>query len=107
MQTEKCNICLFSLGNTDYFSVLGTEKPTKVNEFRPISLCNVIYKVISKCIVSRLKGIMETVISENQGAFVGGRQIIFDNVMVCFEGIHSSYHEAGPVWKWGICRSKK
>ena len=64
------------------------DKPTMVNEFRPISLCNVAYKVISKCVVSRLKGHMEKVISENQRAFVGGRQI-FDNVMVCFEGIHT------------------
>ena len=90
-------LCLGVLNNGDPVSELNdtiitlipkVDKPTKVNEFRPISLCNVIYKIISKCLVSRLKGIMEVVISENQGAFFGGRQI-FDNVMVCFEGIHT------------------
>ena len=64
------------------------DKATKVSEFRPISLCNVIYKIVSRCLVVRLKVHMEELIAENQWAFVGGRQI-FDNVMICFEGIHS------------------
>ena len=44
--------------------------------------------MVSKCLVMRLKAFMGEIIAENQGAFVGGRQI-FDNIMVCFEGIHT------------------
>jgi hypothetical protein len=64
------------------------DKADKFSDFRPISLCNVMYKIVSRCLVWRMKGFMEKIISENQWAFVGGRQI-FDNVMVCFEGIHT------------------
>ena len=33
--------------------------PDNVNQFRPTSLCNVIYKVISKILVNRLKPLMD------------------------------------------------
>lgn len=59
-----------------------------MSKFRPISLCNVVYKLVAKCLVNRLYGIMHVAISENQSAFVWGR-LIFDNVMVSFEVLHT------------------
>ena len=58
-----------------------------MNEFRPISLCNVSYKIISNVLANRLKPILSTIILENQSAFVLGC-LITDNVLVAFQIMH-------------------
>ena len=52
-----------------------------VIHFRPISLCNVIYKVISKLLVNRLKPFMDSIITPYQNAFFQGRNIT-NNILV-------------------------
>ncbi|KAL0290490.1 UNVERIFIED_CONTAM: Transposon TX1 uncharacterized protein [Sesamum calycinum] len=49
--------------------------PHSVAEFRPISCCNVIYKVITKILVSRIRESLDLLISPSQNAFVPGRLI--------------------------------
>lgn len=54
---------------------------SSMQHFRPISCCNTVYKCISKMISYRMKPLMNTLISRNQGAFVSNRSI-GDNVML-------------------------
>ncbi|KAL2251989.1 UNVERIFIED_CONTAM: hypothetical protein Sindi_2321200 [Sesamum indicum] len=49
--------------------------PMNVGDFRPISCCNVLYKIIAKLLVQRLSVILDKLISPCQAAFVPGRSI--------------------------------
>nr|GEU41753.1 hypothetical protein [Tanacetum cinerariifolium] len=69
--------------------------PHKVNDFCPISCCNVIYKCISKILTNRLIEGIKEVVSENQSAFVPGRRIS-DNILLTQELMHNYRLDRGP-----------
>jgi len=56
--------------------------PTNATDFRPISCCTIIYKVVAKPLCARLKHVLPALINQIQGAFVQGRQLLY-NVLLC------------------------
>ena len=81
------NASIAALNQTNIALIPKTNCPSKMSEFRLISLCNVSNKIISKVLTNRLKPILSTIISENQSVFVPGR-LITDNVLVAFKIMH-------------------
>ena len=67
-----------------YFIVLipKSRNPSSFNHYRPIGLCNVVYKVISKLLVFRLMKILHKLISPTQVAFILGRWIAENHIVV-------------------------
>lgn len=53
------------LNETMILLISKVKNPRRVTDDRPISLCNVTYKIVSKAIVIRMKGILNVLVSEN------------------------------------------
>lgn len=68
--------------------------PERVNQFRPISLCNVNYKIITKAMTTRIKEVMRSLVGPEQGSFVPERQIT-DNIIIFQEVMHNFHIKKG------------
>ena len=63
--------------NHTYIALIPkVQKPREVNEFKLISLCNVIYRIIVKTMANRLKHVLNDIISPAQSAFVPNRLLL-------------------------------
>lgn len=71
----------------DAVLVPKVQNPEKLKDLRPISLCNVVYKIASKVLSNHLKVILPDIVSQNQSAFVLGRMIT-NNVLIAYELTH-------------------
>lgn len=82
------------INNTFIALLPKIQNPESAAHFRPIGLCNVSYKIITKVIVNRIKPILPILISNTQASFVPGRQIT-DNIVIVQEVLHTMRRKQG------------
>ncbi|KAL8118653.1 hypothetical protein AgCh_016247 [Apium graveolens] len=63
------------------------KEPQAMTDLRPISLCNVLVRILSKVMANRLKPCLKLLISDKQSAFIEGR-LLNDNALIAFEVNH-------------------
>eukprot|EP00253_Pinus_taeda_P027374 PITA_27374 len=90
---EECRISgsLYHAINSTFIALIPkSDSPSSFDDFRPISLCNVLYKIISKIIANRLKPVLSSHIAPHQFAFLEDRQI--------HEAIGSAQEALHSIW---------
>lgn len=85
---------LTEINHTFITLIPKVENPESANNFRPISLCSTIYKIIAKVLANRLKVTLGNIIHPLEGAFIPER-IIHDNILLAHEVFHSFKNKGG------------
>jgi len=75
------------ISNTLIALIPKVDPPNTYKDFRPISLCNIVYKIITKVLVQRLRPILNNIIGPFQSSFLPGRGTS-DNSIVLQEIFH-------------------
>lgn len=78
---------LTEMNKTNMVLIPKVHTAEEVTQFRPLGLCNFVYKIIAKIMVNRMKHILGSIITENQAVFVPKR-IIHDNIVIAHECFH-------------------
>jgi hypothetical protein len=88
-----------AMNQTTIMLIPKTKHPQDLKNFRPIYLCNVIYKICSKVLANRLRTLLDDIIFVEQSTFVPG-WLITDIVLVVYECTHYLKRKKG---KTGAC----
>jgi hypothetical protein len=89
LEESRKNVSILKNFNTTNIALIPkVNDPYSFADFHPISLCNTIYKIITKAIYLRLKPIIPKIISTEQGGFVLGRETT-EGAIIAHETLHS------------------
>jgi len=86
----------FGVLNSAYITLIPKkEDATNIKEYRPISLVHSFAKLITKLLASRLAGRLDQMITPNQSAFIKGR-FILDNFMLVQHTLRYLHQQKQP-----------
>ncbi|XP_060974007.1 uncharacterized protein LOC133039191 [Cannabis sativa] len=88
-----------SINETVIVVIPKKKNASQIRDYRPISLCSTIYKIVSKVLANRLKNVLNDIISPNQSAFIKNR-VIFDNVFIANEMVNAITHRKLGKVEW-------
>jgi hypothetical protein len=83
---------LFHLNFRTIILLPKKENATQIQQYRPICLLNVSFKVFMKVGTNRVTGIAESVVQPTQTAFMPGRHIL-EGVVILHETIHEFHRK--------------
>jgi hypothetical protein len=97
---HQCSLPLFSLNFGTIILLLKCAEALKIQQYRPIRLLNVSFKIFNKVLTNRLTSIAHRVIQPTQSAFLPSRNIM-EGVIVLHETIHELHKkkQSGVIFK--------
>jgi len=101
------NRTILKVLNTSFISLIPKQDNALTSDkYRPIALCNVVYKIISKVVANRLKPLLPTLVFVEQSGYVEGRQIL-NNIIQAHEVVHSlvSNRKAGMIMQLDLAKA--
>ena len=93
---------LNELNHTFITLITKIAHPQTTSHFRPISLCSIVYEVISKIMVARLRPLLDKLVSPFQSAFIPKRSI-HDNILIT-HGIMHKFKLAKGKMAWAAIK---
>ncbi|XP_059623148.1 uncharacterized protein LOC132266309 [Cornus florida] len=98
----QCSVMDKGLNSTFITLIPKMKVANKIGDFRPIALCNVIYKIITKLLDNRLSVVLDQIVGKDQNAFVSGRKIQ-DNLIIASELLRGfGAKHAPPTLAWKV-----
>eukprot|EP00253_Pinus_taeda_P027310 PITA_27310 len=107
VEDSRLNTTMLKALNASSISLIPKQDLAQTpDKYRPIALCNVVYKIISKVVANRLKPLLPSLVSGEQFGYVEGRQIL-NNIIQAHEVVHSltSKRQAGMIMQLDIAKA--
>lgn len=92
-----------SINESHIVLIPKTKHPDLMSNFRPIALCNVIYRILAKVLANKFRGLLDFIICDAQSAFIPGRSIT-DNVLIAYESVHALNRHRGEKGGFGALK---
>lgn len=88
---------LRAINKTNIVLIPKKNKPKIAMDFRPISLCNVVYKLVAKVLINRMEAVLSQIVGFSESAFITD-QAIFNNTIITHELLHTTKNRRSGIY---------